>query len=230
MRKLFAVAAVGGAGLATLHYLGRTAGSTREERHRVLPGDEVVPDPTFVTTHAVTIDAPPSAVWPWLVQMGWHQGGFYTSPWVDRLLFPANEAAVDHIIPELQHRTIGDFVPDGPPETECGYTIVGMEPERFLVLHSTTHLPLSWREHGAHLTWTWAFVLDDLGDGRTRLVFRSRGVAGPWWVSAFYQLAIVPADFVMSRQMMRGVQTRAERLAAQEQLAKHLHTMTAAAS
>ena len=54
----------------------------------------------------------------------------------------------------------------------------------------------------------------DLGDGKTRFIFRSRGRAGPSWVAAVYLLAVIPADFVMSRQMLRGVQARAERTTA----------------
>jgi len=222
MKKALGVTAVlGGIAYLALHHLGRTYGSTPEERRRVLPGDEIVLKPTFVTTHSATIDAPPSAVWPWLVQMGWHQGGFYTSPWVDRVLFPANQPAADRIIPELQGRRVGDFIPDGPPEAECGYTIARLERERCLVLHSTTHLPLAWRRRGASLNWTWTFVLDDLGYGRTRFVFRVRGLAEPWWVYALYQLVIVPADFVMSRQMITGVQARAEGLGAEQAVAEH---------
>lgn len=54
-------------GEAVLIHLGRTYGSTRQERARELPGDGVVADPSVVTDHAITIDAPPSQVWPWLV-------------------------------------------------------------------------------------------------------------------------------------------------------------------
>jgi hypothetical protein len=57
-----------------LIYLGQTYGSTPEERRKPLPGDDIVPNPQVVTNHATTIDAPPEAVWPWLVQMGWHRG------------------------------------------------------------------------------------------------------------------------------------------------------------
>jgi hypothetical protein len=222
MKRMLTAAALAGAAYLILHRLGTTYGSTAAERQRTLPGDDIVPEPTFMTTHAVTIDAPPAAVWPWLIQMGWHQGGFYTEPWVDRLLFPANRPAVRHIIPELQTRTVGDFIPDGPPETECGYTISRMEEGRSLVLRSTSHLPLSWRRRGAAVSWTWTFVLDDLGDEQTRLIFRCRGVAEPWSVNAGYQLLIVPADFVMSRQMMRGVRSRAERLAAEWSIREHV--------
>ena len=74
----------------TLNRLGRSWGSTLAERKRTLPGDEIVSDPSILTTHATTINAPPSAIWPWLIQMGWHQGGWYTKQWVDRMVFPAN--------------------------------------------------------------------------------------------------------------------------------------------
>ena len=33
---------------------------------------------------------------------------------------------------------------------------------------------------------------------------------GPWWLAVGYWLVIVPADYLMSRQMMRGLRMRAE--------------------
>jgi hypothetical protein len=113
--------------------------------------------------------------------------------------------------PEFQHLAVGDHIPDGPPEVGCEFTVAQLESGRHLVLHSEEHLPPWWRvRFGAWIDWTWAFVLDDLGGGRTRFIFRSRGRAGPWWVAAAYLLAIIPADFVMSRQMLHGVKARAE--------------------
>jgi hypothetical protein len=144
------------AGYTALQWLGRTYGSTREEREIRLPGDEI---------------------WPWLVQMGWHRGGWYTARWVDRLLFPANRPSVRHIVPELQALAVGDFVPDGPPQSECLFVVERLEPAHALVLHSTSHLPPAWRRRfGAGIDWTWAFVLEPLGGGgRTRFLFRWRG-------------------------------------------------------
>ncbi len=192
-----------------LQWLGRTWGATGAERRALMPGDEIVPHPQILTTHATTIDASPGEVWPWLIQMGWHQGGWYTAPWVDRILFPANWPAATQILPALQDRAIGDFIPDGPPESECGFIIEGMETDRSLVLHSTTHLPKSWREnYGARLDWTWSFSIDDLGGERSRLIFRCRGNAAPWWLLAIYRLAIIPADFIMSHQMLSGIRSR----------------------
>src|SRR4029079_6912492 len=100
--------------------------------------------PDYDITHAATINATPEQIWPWLIQVGWHRGGWYTARWVDRLLFPANEASADRIIPELQHCEVGDFIPDGPPETECGFDVEQVVPYRHLVLRSTSHLPRRW--------------------------------------------------------------------------------------
>jgi hypothetical protein len=84
-------------------------GSTVEERTRRLPGDDVEPDATYVTTRAATIQAPAQAIWPWLVQMGQDRAGFYTHNWVERLLqsgIPDTHA----IRPEWQHLEVGDLV------------------------------------------------------------------------------------------------------------------------
>lgn len=206
------LAASAGAEAALVH-LGRTYGSTVQERAAALPGDDIVARPQVVTNHAITIAAPPDCVWPWLVQMGWHRGGWYTARWVDRLLFPANWPSATRIVPELQDLHLGDFVPDGAPETECGLIVEHLDPERALVLHSTSHLPMSWRER-AHLDWSWAFVLLPLDRGRqTRFLFRSRWTTSPWWLTLGGWLAVVPADFVMARDMLHGVRQRAEDLA-----------------
>src|SRR4029079_10342881 len=126
---------------AGLQWLGRTAGATRDERRRRLPADALTRHPLAVTTHAATIEAPPEQVWPWLVQMGWHRGGWYTARWVDRMLFPENAPSAERIVPEFQHLSIGAGVPDGRPDTGCGFTVAVLEPGRHLVLHSSEHLP-----------------------------------------------------------------------------------------
>ena len=52
-----------------------TWGATPEEAARRLPGDELLERAGIVATRAITIDAPASAVFPWLVQMGSGRGG-----------------------------------------------------------------------------------------------------------------------------------------------------------
>src|SRR5690349_11911176 len=128
-------------GYVGLQGLGRTYGSTRAERRRSLPGDALCVNPHIVTTHAITIDAPPEHVWPWLVQMGWGRGQWYTARWVDRLLFPDNGPSADRLVPEWQRLEPGDRVLDGPPAAHCAFVVRLLEREHHLVLHSTEHLP-----------------------------------------------------------------------------------------
>jgi hypothetical protein len=213
----FAVAAGAAAACeAMLVQLGRMHGSTAEERAMRLPGDDIVPDPVVVTNHAITIDASVECVWPWVVQMGWGRAGWYTARWVDRLLFPANGPSATEVLPELQRLAVGDFVPDGPPETGTGFTVETLVPNEVLVLHSTSHLPMSWRANRrAALDWSWVFALRALdGEATTRYLLRSRWATSPWWLSLGGWVTIVPADFVMSRDHLHGVKARAEGLAA----------------
>ena len=68
---------------------GRRSGATRAEARAPLPGDELVPEPMWQSTRAITVAANPERVWPWLVQMGFptHRAGWYTPHWLDRLTF-----------------------------------------------------------------------------------------------------------------------------------------------
>ena len=210
-RRLVIAVAIAACYLA-VHRLGRTYGSTAAERGVALPGDDVVARPQVVATHAATLPATPERIWPWLVQVGWHRGGWYTPRWVDVLLFPDNWPSATEIIAAHQHLEVGDFVPDGAPETECGFVVREIEPGKHMVLESTTHLPLSWRRRGiARLHWTWTFQLHPVGGERaTRLVFRWRARTEPWWLTAGTHLLIVPADLVMSRGMLRGLRRRVD--------------------
>jgi len=204
-----------GGAYATLQLLGRRAGSTARERAARLPGDDLVRDPQLVMDHARTVRVGPEVVWPWLCQMGWHLGGYYTPRWVDRLMFPDNWASLDRIDPRLvRDLQVGDVVPDGPPGT-AWFRVVLVEPPHLLVLRSTTHLPPGWgRRLGARITWTWTLRLTPRPGSSTRVHLRVRGRTEPWWLTALYVATIVPADFVMSSGMLRGLGERAEALRA----------------
>ena len=208
-----ALVAVGGlmGSYAALHVLGRTAGSTPAERAADLPGDHLVAQPQILTDHAISIDAPPEAVWPWLTQVGWHRAGWYTPRWVDRLLFPANWPSADHLDPQLvRDLQVGDRIPDGPPGT-AEFVAAEVSAPHTLVLRSTSHLPPRWDErYGARMVWTWCFHLRSPDDGSTRLHLRVRGRASPWWVATLYTATIVPADYVMAMGMLRGLKARVQ--------------------
>ena len=61
-------------------------GATDAELARTLPGDELVPQPRIETTRAITINASPAEVWPWLAQIGYHRAGWYSYDSIHRLL------------------------------------------------------------------------------------------------------------------------------------------------
>lgn len=207
MRARYVVMAALTAGYVGLYRLGARWGATEHELHRRLPGDDLLPSPSGQTTHAITINARPEDVWPWIIQMGYHRGGWYTYPWVDRYLWHIQNPSADHIIEELQHVTVGDVIPDGEPGT-AWYRVEQLQKNRFLVLRSTSHLPPSLRDK-AWVDWTWSFVLEPLAGRATRLILRVRATGSAPVMAAFH-LLIVPSDLVMARSMLRGIKARAE--------------------
>ena len=181
----------------------RTAwGATPEEDAATFPGDEQVPNPTWGYTHAVTIDASPSQVWPWVVQLGQGRGGFYSFELLENLVgCDIHNAGV--IRPDLQHLAVGDTVllhPKGPP-----LAVAVIEPERCLVLVGSdgTGAPIS----------LWAFHLSRSDVGSTRLIERGRYVVGRSLGQRLTlgPMILEPISFVMSRQMLRTIKELAER-------------------
>jgi hypothetical protein len=205
--KMLATAAGTAAALETTRRLVRTPvltwGATEEEAGRSLPGDELLEDPAVVSTRAITIDAPPSAVWPWLVQMGSGRGGAYTYDWIENL-FGLGMHSAERIHPEWQNLAVGDVIPGR--ESLQGMRVEVLDPERALVTRS---------EDG---TWVWAFVLEDLG-GRTRLLSRNRiAMPDPSLGDRIGMAVMEPGSLVMERKMLHGIKERAERLVAHPEL------------
>src|ERR1700676_4202375 len=104
-------------------------GATDEEVARAMPGDEIQPQPIFNATRAVTIDARPAQIWPWLLQIGYRRAGWYGYDWIDKYGIPS----APHIIPQLQHLKVGDDLPILKGDT---YKVVAVEPNRYLVWES----------------------------------------------------------------------------------------------
>ena len=112
--------------------------------------------------------------------MGWHRAGWYTPRWVDRLLFPANWASLKHLDPALvRDLAVGDTIPDGQPGTAF-FRVEQVAAPHVLVLHSTTHLPASWRERfGAGIDWTWTLSWKSSPTGARDCTFGSGETPGP---------------------------------------------------
>ena len=132
-------------------------GATDTEAKARLPGDELLEEAHGVATRAITIDAPPSAVWPWIAQMGPSpRGGAYTYDWIENLL-GLDMHSVDRVLPEFQHPQIGDTIGYGPNRMR----LERVEPERVL----------AWRSEDGN--WVWTFVIEP-GEDSTRLISRNR--------------------------------------------------------
>ena len=125
---------------------------------RPLPGDELLVSPDVLATRAIEIDAPPSAVWPWLVQMGAGRAGAYTYDSIENL-FGLGMHSADTIVPAWQELEVGDVL--RPPKGGPGMRVEILEPERVLSNRS---------EAG---DWVWTFFLEPQ-NGSTRLISRNR--------------------------------------------------------
>ncbi len=180
----------------------RRWGSSEEERALRLPGDELVAAPQWRYDHAVSIGAPRSAVWPWLVQLGQGRGGFYSYELLENLV-GCQIHNVMEIRPELQQLSVGDrIVLHG--RSGIGPQVARLDAERALVLGGPPN------DRGSQATW--AFYLLDGPNGTTRLLERGRGVAGRGLSEklGFGPYLMDPVGFVMSRKMLRTVQRLVE--------------------
>ncbi len=169
-------------------------GSTDDEIARAMPGDSLLSDPTFNATRAVTINAMPEHIWPWIVQIGYRRAGFYSYDRLDNDGIPSAE----RVIPEYQDLQVGDSV----PLSKYSYVrVAALEPYRsMLLVFETTG---DWAE----ATWAWGIYPD--GARQTRLVTRLR--AQPPTMRARMMLDLL--EIVMMRKCMLGIKRRAETLA-----------------
>ena len=205
-----------------------TWGVDSTEAAGTLAGDELVPSPTVVDTRGITIEAPPEAVWPWLVQMGFGRGGWYS---YDQLDMKGHSAST--ILPEHQALEVGDVL---PTHADGGFSVRLVEPDRALVVYLDTATVEGWgKKAGDSISKTetpglamsggflqgassqefaasWAFVLQPLGEHRTRLIERTRVWFGsPRPGSRMLSPMLGFGVFVMTQRQMLGIRERAER-------------------
>jgi len=196
MRKsslLLGLGALGIANFALLREPVLTWGASDGEATSTLPGDDLLPDPDGESTRAITVDAPPSAVSPWIAQMGPRpRGGVYTYDWIENLL-GLDIHTVDHVMPEYQHPEAGDEIGLGSNTMR----IELVDPELTFALRS------------ADGNWLWSFNLIPDG-GSTRLISRNR-FRLPTLGAKLGILPMEPGSLVMERKMLLGIKSRAER-------------------
>jgi hypothetical protein len=190
-------------------------GATEAEARQELPGDELLSDAKLEATHAITIDAPASRVWPWLVQVGQGRAGFYSYDWLENLGGLDTHSA-DRILPELQQLKVGDTIPMVP--NGFGPEVAILEPDRALVLYGDSRVPGSsaapTMKPGDYISVSWGFYLEPLEEGTTRLIERFRLDYNPNVLNTILNRGMLePGSFVMEQKMLRGIKERAERTA-----------------
>jgi hypothetical protein len=169
-----------------------------------MPLDERVPNPTMQTTMAITIDARPEAIWPWLVQVGDPpRAGYYSYTWIEKAVGLDIQNA-GRILPEFQSVEVGQAL-----DRNGTMVVQAVEPARSLVLGPPDSIE--------YLKCSWAFALFPVDIRSTRLVTRVRAhwsyrqimrttlpYSWPMW------LLIDPGAFVMERKMLKEIKRLAE--------------------
>jgi hypothetical protein len=180
---------------AVLRRLILTWGASAEEAASRLPGDELLENADGISTRAIEIHAPASAVWPWLAQMGPSpRGGAYTYDWIENLL-GLNMHSADRVLPEFQHPAVGETI---------GFATNRMRLERV-----EPQRVLAWRSEDGN--WVWTFELRER-DGNTRLISRNR-FRLPTLLARLAMLPMEPGSLAMERKMLLGIKQRAEQVA-----------------
>lgn len=186
----------------------RVWGASCEEHEAIYPGDDLVPDSDPPSTYATTLAAPPSEIWPWLVQMGSDRAGFYSWDLLDN----GGEPSAKRIHPEWQDLAEGGRINTVPGRS--WFDVPLMVPECTLVLRASLDLgsgrsfnPAE-RRPRAYMDGVWSFHLSPLDEGKTRLVVRSVGTSKPKALAQISDLFFFgPAHWVM--QTMQFVELRA---------------------
>lgn len=170
-------------------------GATDTEVGRTLPGDQLVQDPTYNATRAITIAARPDQIWPWLLQVGVNRAGWYSYDLLDNLGRPSAR----EIIPSLQHVAVGDLLPMSP-DGRHGIRIHALDLPKAMI----------WGTPG-DTTWVW--VAEPREDGTTRLITRIRS-RYRWLSPAIaFSMLLEFGDIWMLRKMLLNLRQRVEAFA-----------------
>jgi hypothetical protein len=161
---------------------------------------------------AATINAPPSSVWPWLVQMGCDRAGWYSWGRLDNGGVPSAE----RIHPQWQALAVGDHL-ISKPDGSTWFEVAAVDPEHFLALRASFDLrgrpfdPAGTRP--SHYTDSvWCFLLEELPGDRTRLVVSGYADARPKPLQGALSFIFwEPAHWIMQTRQFANLKRRAER-------------------
>lgn len=199
-------------------------GASDQEVTGPYPGAEIVPGGRRGPTMAVTINAPPEQVWPWLVQLGGDRGGWYSWDHLDN----AGRPSAREVHPEWQHLAVGDSVKywtrrHGPVDA---WTVAALEPHRFLGLHALSdlrgrRLDPTLPRPSTYTEGLWGFLLNPLPDGRTRLVIGGYEAFRPAWFASLWSFFGVAIVWIMQARTLVVLRRNAERTTPRDNASIH---------
>ncbi|MBI5590221.1 MAG: hypothetical protein HY881_07040 [Deltaproteobacteria bacterium] len=171
-----------------------TWGASENEINMPLVGDDLAPYTR--STRAISINAPVSEVWKWLIQLGADRGGFFSYAFIEKVLgYDTRDA--DSIVPKFQEMKVGRIVPgsldDSKSIMKYNFPVVYVEPGNSFVLKG----------------WG-AFVLMKLNTEQTRLIVRTHGRELPSLKSKIGDFFETPLHYIMERRMLMGIKARSE--------------------
>jgi proline iminopeptidase len=184
-------------------------GATAEEVSRQYPGSALIPGGTRSATTAATVDAPPSAIWPWLVQMGVDRAGWYSWDRLDNF----GRRSAKRIHPEWQQITVGDRL-TATPDGGMWWEVAACEPDSFLLLRMSLDLrgrPFDPRgpRPRFYSDSTWGWLLEELPGGRTRIIESGYWCLRPRWLQPIAGfLFIEPEHWVMQTRQFANLKRR----------------------
>ncbi|HYB00814.1 MAG TPA: hypothetical protein VED37_11405 [Ktedonobacteraceae bacterium] len=194
----------------------RRWGATDEEVLRTLPSDDLIANPDIQWTRAITVKAKAATIWPWLLQIGQGRGGYYSYPWLEKLMGLRAEDA-DQINPAWQNLKAGDVIPAEPDDS--GYRVITVEPNRALVLGAQEQdKNIPWSFTLLYQAFTWAFVLEEVDPESTRLIMRMRAQTRRHPLILLANLFVDFGAFFMKRRMLLGLKQQAEKLVEQAKM------------
>jgi hypothetical protein len=171
-------------------------GATEAEVQRRMPGDDLYTHPLFLATRAITIDAPPDKIWPWIVQMGYSRAGFYGYDILENIGSPRGMRSADAILPEFQNPKVGDPL---PISAAAGLMFYAIEPDRYVI----------WS--GVEGSGDFAWVLYPVDGSHTRLISRI-GWSHHWSEPGALSMDLFTefTDHLAVRKILEGVKERVE--------------------
>ncbi len=192
---------------------------TEAEKKKRLPGDELLGGEAHRLrgSLAITIDAPRETVWPYLAQLGQRRAGFYSFDWLERLC-SFHIYNTYKIVDEWQNVYSGEYI--FYHQCGIGSEVQDFKKDQYLTSLSDSRRPSTCQGAMAfvppfkldYFAWSWNFILEDTGPGKTRFFTRCDAVFEPFHgirkgLVAFF-LGI--PSFVMCKSMLKTIKACAE--------------------